>query len=72
MFKTNDNILEENKENKKKEEGKGGSYKEVTRKKRTATDLLVLQGCSVLNLMYKYNTIYQSSPTIKRKLYGSK
>ena len=31
-----------------------------------------LQGCSVLNLMYKYNTIYQSSPTIKRKLYGSK
>ena len=31
-----------------------------------------LQGCSVLNLMYKYNTIYQSSPMIKRKLYGSK
>ena len=31
-----------------------------------------LQGCSVLNLMYKYNTIYQSNPTIKIKLYGSK
>ena len=27
-----------------------------------------LQGCSVLNLVYKYNTIYQSSPMIKKKI----
>ena len=31
-----------------------------------------LQGCSVLNLMYKYNRTYQSNVMIERKLYESK
>ena len=49
-----------------------GSYKELQGKSEQQQTYWSLQGCSVLNLMYKYNTIYQSSPTIKRKLYGSK
>ena len=48
------------------------SYKELQGKSEQQQTYWSLQGCSVLNLMYKYNTIYQSSPTIKRKLYGSK
>ena len=55
--------------------GGGGvtrSYKELQGKSEQQQTYWSLQGCSVLNLMYKYNTIYQSSPTIKRKLYGSK
>ena len=45
------------------------SYKEKSEQQQTFWSL---QGCSALNLMYKYNTIYQCSPMIKRKLYGSK
>ena len=52
--------------------GQWRSYKELKGKSEQQQTYWSLQGCSVLNLMYKYNTIYQSSPTIKRKLYGSK
>ena len=53
--------------------GVGEGYKEKLQgKSEQQQTYWSLQGCSVLNLMYKYNTIYQSSPTIKRKLYGSK
>ena len=48
------------------------SYKELQGKSEQQQTYWSLQGCSVLNLMYKYNTIYQSSPMIKIKLYGSK
>ena len=43
------------------------SYKELQGKSEQQQTCWSLQGCSVLNLMYK-----QSSPMIKRKLYGSK
>ena len=56
--------MEEEEEEEEEEELQGKSEQQQT--------YWSLQGCSVLNLMYKYNTIYQSSPTIKRKLYGSK
>ena len=48
------------------------SYKELQGKSELQQTYWSLQGCSVLNLMYKYNTIYQSRPMIKRKLYGRK
>ena len=54
------------------EEERRRSYKELQGKSEQQQTYWSLQGCSVLNLMYKYNTIYQSSPMIKRKLYGSK
>ena len=47
---------------------KEGSYKELQGKSEQQQTYWSLQGCSVLNLMYKYNTIYQSSPMIKRKI----
>ena len=48
------------------------SYKELQGKSEQQQTYWSLQGCSVPNLMYKYNTIYHSSPMIKRELYGSK
>ena len=41
------------------------SYKELQGKSEQQQTYWSLQGCSVLNLMYKYNAIYQSSPMIK-------
>ena len=61
---------EEGKE--KKRRRRRSSYKELQGKSKQQQTYWSLQGCSVLNLMYKYNAIYQSSPMIKRKLYGSK
>ena len=48
------------------------SYKELQGRSEQQQTYWSLQGCSVLNLMYNYDTIYQSSPMIKRKLYWSK
>ena len=63
---------EEKEKEKDEEERRKRSYKELQGKSEQQQTYWSLQGCSVLTLMYKYNTIYQSSPMIKRKLYGSK
>ena len=54
---------------KKEKKGERGVTRKLQGKSEQQQTYWSLQGCSVLNLMYKYNTIYQSSPMIKRKLY---
>ena len=57
---------------KRRRRGNRKSYKELQGRSEQQQTYWSLQGCSVLNLMHNYNTIYQSSPMIKRKLYWSK